>query len=451
MLDRLSAARPRVAAIDLPGQPQRLGIVLDADLAEVEGWTPPIPQPWPGINVTPTVQFADGTIVRLDPARALFQGSDQRLEFVLATGAGVPGAGSYPIGLLKVEVDIGTPAITVGDVTLRRFEVNPSSTGAAGWVPAADVAAQADWGFSATRQGPGGVAKGATIQGQADNAFYPPSEETPTYTWGPPSPEAPTLAAIASDRFLALTGAKVGDSITLDLHFHPVSINIVGSVPAFPTLDAAKPFVLVDGASLDVLRDVLHQTGPATTEWWLSVAPGAADGAAAALRAAPYSAGQVLSRVELTRSLQADPVALGLVGALALGSLAAAAFAAVGFAVTSVVSTREQLGEFALLRALGLSGGQVLAWLSLELAYLLAIGLVTGTALGVLVATLVLPFALLDRTGLPVVPSPVIEVPWDLLAIVGLASLLLLAASAFVASRQVRAQSIIDLLRAQAD
>jgi hypothetical protein len=51
----------------------------------------------------------------------------------------------------------------------------------------------------------------------------------------------------------------------------------------------------------------------------------------------------------------------------------------------------------------------------------------------------------------PVVPSPVIVVPWDLLAMVGVASLLLLAASAFLASRQVRAQSIIDLLRAQAD
>lgn len=459
MLNTLAATRPHLSAIELPGTPQRLGIVLDASLEAIAGWSGGIPEGWSGISVTPTVQFSDGTITRLAAARALFMGTEQRLEFMLAPATGdVTGGGDSQVRLLDVEVVIGTPAITVGDVTLRRLEVNPSRDGKAGWQTAAIVADQVGWSFVARipRVGTHSLG-GPTIHGSPEHPLNPGGDDgfggggAPTYVWGSPQPEAPTLAAIASERFLAETGAKVGDAISVDLHFRPVAMTIVGSVSAFPTLEATKSFILVDGGSLDVLRDVLNQGAPATTEWWLSVPAASADGAAAALRAAPFSAAKVVSRVELTRSLEADPVALGLVGALALGSLAAAAFAAIGFVVTSVVSTREGLGGFALLRALGLSADQVLGWLTLELAYLLTIGLVTGTALGILVATLVLPFALLDRTGVPVVPSPVIVVPWDLLAMVGVASLLLLAASAFLASRQVRAQSIIDLLRAQAD
>ena len=47
-------------------------------------------------------------------------------------------------------------------------------------------------------------------------------------------------------------------------------------------------------------------------------------------------------RSEVARSLENDPVALGLVGALALGSIAALAFSALGFVVTAQVSAAER-------------------------------------------------------------------------------------------------------------
>ena len=72
--------------------------------------------------------------------------------------------------------------------------------------------------------------------------------------------------------------------------------------------------------------------------------------------------------------------------------MAAALFAVVGFMVSAAVSARERITEFALLRALGLSSGQLSVWLSLENAALAAVSLATGTVLGLVIAWVVLPF-----------------------------------------------------------
>ena len=100
---------------------------------------------------------------------------------------------------------------------------------------------------------------------------------------------------------------------------------------------------------------------------------------------------QVTSELRLRQSLERDPVALGLVGALILGSLAAAACAAVGLIVGAIVSTRERRTETALLRALGMSRRGVTAGVAIDNAYLLAFGLPAGIAVGILLAMLILP------------------------------------------------------------
>ena len=90
----------------------------------------------------------------------------------------------------------------------------------------------------------------------------------------------------------------------------------------------------------------------------------------------------MIGRDELPRNLATDPVPLGLIGILGLGSLAAMLFAGIGFLVSSTVSTSERIGEFALLRALGLSTGQLSLWLSIESIFLLVVGLLAGSLLG---------------------------------------------------------------------
>jgi ABC-type antimicrobial peptide transport system permease subunit len=136
----------------------------------------------------------------------------------------------------------------------------------------------------------------------------------------------------------------------------------------------------------------------------------------------------VLSQEERSRTLSTDPVALGIIGALVIGFVAAALFAVVGFMVSAAVSARERITEFALLRALGLSANQLSVWLSLENAVLAAVSLVTGTALGLVIAWVVLPFITVTQGATTPFPPVEVDVPWSTIAVleaIGVVALML--------------------------
>jgi ABC-type antimicrobial peptide transport system permease subunit len=170
---------------------------------------------------------------------------------------------------------------------------------------------------------------------------------------------------------------------------------------------------------------------------------------AATLAAPPFESESVVDRAALLRSLSGDPVSLGIIGALGLGAVAAMVFAGIGFLVSATVSVSERVGEFALLRALGLSGRQLAVWLSLESAFLLFIGLLAGSALGVLLAWLVLPFATLTQTGAPPVPQPTVVVPWQAVVPAWILAVVLLVVTIVIVRRQLPAVRISGVLRAR--
>ena len=157
----------------------------------------------------------------------------------------------------------------------------------------------------------------------------------------------------------------------------------------------------------------------------------------------------MVERSAVTADLAGDPLGLGVIGILGLGSLAALVFASIGFLVSATVSISERIGEFALLKALGLSPRQLLLWLSIENLMLLATGLILGTLLGLLLAYLVLPFATLTPTGEPPVPAPVIVVPPEAaVPTIALAAVLVLA-TVVLAVRQLPAARTSSVLRAR--
>ena len=217
---------------------------------------------------------------------------------------------------------------------------------------------------------------------------------------------------------------------------------------AFPTLDPAKPFLLVDGQTRDLHRlDTIGRT-LAATEAWLTVDPAKADAVAATLSGPEFDAAEIVGRDALTEALATDPVPLGVIGVLSLGSLAAMAFAAIGFLVSATISTNERRGEFALLRALGLSDGQLTLWLALENAFLLGVGLVFGSALGLLLAWLVLPFVTLTGDGAAAIPSPVIVIPWGSIAPIWIFAGILLLTTVVAVRRRLPSNTIGGVLRA---
>jgi ABC-type antimicrobial peptide transport system permease subunit len=222
---------------------------------------------------------------------------------------------------------------------------------------------------------------------------------------------------------------------------------VVGITDAFAPLDPDTPFAIVDVASFGLHR--FAQLGATTLpdEWWLTVRDGAEPAVLDAVSRAGLPIAEAIGRDERAAALARDPVPLGVIGVLGLGSFAAMTFAAVGFVVSATVSTTERLGEFALLRALGLSARELAVWLSLENVFLLAVGLLAGTGLGLLLAWLVLPFATLTQTGAAPVPTPVVVVPIDGIVPPYVLALVLFAITVVIVRRQLPAIRISDVLR----
>jgi ABC-type antimicrobial peptide transport system permease subunit len=140
-------------------------------------------------------------------------------------------------------------------------------------------------------------------------------------------------------------------------------------------------------------------------------------------------------------------VALGIIGALAIGFVAAALFAVLGFVVSAAVSARERIAEFALLRAIGLSPAQLSSWLSLENAVLAAVSLVAGTALGLLMAWLVLPFVTVTQGGATPYPPVKVAVPWASIVILEAVAVVTLVTTVLVLAWLLRRIGLAAVLR----
>ena len=226
-----------------------------------------------------------------------------------------------------------------------------------------------------------------------------------------------------------------------------MTLKIVGTVSEFPTLDPAKPFAIVDGPTLALERYAATGSTADPGEWWLSSSD--PDAVAPAVAAGPNPDATVISRVALERSFAGDPSGLGVIGLLGLGSVAAMVFAAIGFLVSAAISTSERAGELALLRALGLSRGQISSWLSIEHAALLVVGIGTGVGIGALLAWLVLPFSTLTRTGEPAQPAPVVVVPIEGLIPIGGVALVILLLTTLALRSQLGRVQVGNVLRAR--
>jgi hypothetical protein len=370
---------------------------------------------------------------------------------------GKPVSVAGPIRLAGVELQMTTPGLiaVTGTMTVRGIESSD----------AADGETWTDIGF-----GPRGRWDWVQIDPSAGIFSGPPTDDPGTVTvfgrgsggavggsiaappvvfrlWAPPADDE-ILPVVAGSAFLEATGAAVGEDVSARIQGAPVTLRIVDSVEAFPTLDPAKPFLIADGETRDLQRmGTVARVLPAS-EAWLSVDPAKATLVAATLTGPPYDAAQVVGRDALTVALATDPVPLGVIGVLGLGSIAAMTFAAIGFLVSATVSTNERRGEFALLRALGLSDRQLSLWLALENTFLLVIGLVLGSALGLLLSWLVLPFVTVTGTGAAAVPAPVIVIPWGAIAPIWLLAAVLLLVTVAAVRRQLPSSAIGGVIRA---
>lgn len=106
------------------------------------------------------------------------------------------------------------------------------------------------------------------------------------------------------------------------------------------------------------------------------------------------------------------PERQGLFGVLSVGFLASALLTVLGFLLYALFSFRRRFIELGTLRAIGLSTTQLTIFLICELAFLILLGLASGTAIGVLISRLFIPYLQIGVGPTAAIPPYSVEIAW---------------------------------------
>ncbi|MCX6028399.1 MAG: ABC transporter permease [Chloroflexi bacterium] len=115
------------------------------------------------------------------------------------------------------------------------------------------------------------------------------------------------------------------------------------------------------------------------------------------------------------RSIAAEqrrPERQGLFGLLSVGFLTAALLTVLGFLLYALFSFRRRTIELGILRAVGLSAGQMTAFLAWELIFLILTGLAAGTGLGAWISNLFIPYLQVGTGAAARIPPFLVEIAW---------------------------------------
>jgi putative ABC transport system permease protein len=198
---------------------------------------------------------------------------------------------------------------------------------------------------------------------------------------------------LVSQTIMTQNKLNIGDTLVMRTTIENVSVEsqftIVGVYDFFPTVFEDERFTIV--GNLDFLFSEAGSALPHSI--WFRLAPNADR---AALRSGIEGLGVWIANwrdVGPLIALEENKMErVGIFGMLTLSFLAAALFASIGLLVYNYASLRERLYRFAIVRAVGLTQGQLLSQIALEYGALTGYGVVGGVLIGVLVSRLFIPF-----------------------------------------------------------
>jgi hypothetical protein len=252
------------------------------------------------------------------------------------------------------------------------------------------------------------------------------------------------LPAIVSTSFVAATGLGAGAQTLLQAGDALIPIVIRDTFDLFPTLPVREgPAVIVNRDLLTAWVNAFVDSGlRRPTEVWFTLAPDADRAALAATLASPdYRLTGVVDREQALRLVERNPlIAAGGSGILFVAFLAVLVLVGAALLVSLWMAVQRRRVEFAVLRALGLSKGQVLRMLAFEYALVIVLGLVAGAYLGLVVGRQMLSFLNVTEDGGRVVPPFILETDWGIVAL-GVAGVLLIFGAALLLAVRVLAGS----------
>ena len=242
---------------------------------------------------------------------------------------------------------------------------------------------------------------------------------------GPPEQPIP---AMVSRSFLEAADARIGDTVVVGLISFALTFEVVGEVDYFPTLDGREePFAIVD------LKTYIHYGnlhGPnilgVSNELWVRMGTSPEDIQAVAEAVGSARETHVASEL-VAQQVERPVITAGWGALLVLMFLALVVAAGTGVVFFSFLDTKERQTEFALLRTLGSTRGQLngVVWFNLFLVVICGIGLGTlagqllvgGIRLGGWAEPLldmfnILPLLEVAEEGVPVTPPMVLRANW---------------------------------------
>jgi hypothetical protein len=202
-----------------------------------------------------------------------------------------------------------------------------------------------------------------------------------------------------------------GGLLTVQVGSVKLHARVVATASRFPT-EREAPFLIADQESLATALAADSAADALPSELWLAVPERAAARVGQALGRPPYSALDVTSRRAVERSLRDDPLARGLVLALAAGAALALLLALAGLLLAVTSDLRDEKGTLADLEAQGLAPGALRLHMRLRAAMLVAAGLVGGIGVGAALVLAVHNALLTAATIGDPVPPLETAVPW---------------------------------------
>jgi hypothetical protein len=258
------------------------------------------------------------------------------------------------------------------------------------------------------------------------------------------------LPVVASEGFSGATGIGVGQSGQIQIADILVPIRVQASYKLFPTLET------IDGPSVVFNRDqLLSWFGTADVigkivlnEAWFELAPGTDTEHLELTLAAKYGMSGFLDQDQRLASIQSNPlIAAGGSGILFLAFLAILLLVSAALLLSLWMSVRRRRVEFAVLRTLGLSRGQVFRLLVFEYVIVAIVGLGAGAFLGLQIGSRMLSFLNVNDAGDRAEPSFIMQTDWLLVAAGAFIVLAVFAGAIAIASRFLSRTSDAQALR----
>lgn len=440
-LDELARARPAAPALTVPGEPKRLLFDMRLTRSGVKpGTGAGRPALSGGYGFVVTVVDAQGLSRQAALPELRADGDEHTLALDVEQLAGPDGVPSYPLSVRGVHLGDDTGDLW-GKLELELRGITGEGTGRAA------RPAGSRWDAFAGPQDsehPISVKAADTEDALMTLRVSSPPPATPLDdyrmavprgvhamlgTSRPPAHDGrntdllPAVPGVITKEMAGRAKVGVGGTVTVATIDGDQPVKVAGIAPALPSVPPGRPGVLVDLPTLTRSRLAVNGSVGDTVvpgEWWAKANGGRTAPAVRELAGHPAWGEVAADRVETRSRLRDAPLGAALQGALVLGFAAALAFAVIAFVVNAAVTAGERYREFAVLRALGVPPRQVAGMLAIEQAYLVGLGLLGGTVLGLVVARLVVPHVVLSVQAAEPYPPAGLVVQWPVvLAVLG--------------------------------